>query len=137
MKFCVCYIIICRATTVGGPSFPTNANVTMNNYIVKVRWHPLSNGHLSVLTSDHQLALFNLNQSVREAEQRFYLSCDGHSQNQNQGHDVERIISFEHGGRRLWEHFTIFYMSNWGKVYALLPVVPFHWYVHSVLLIDV
>jgi conjugal transfer/entry exclusion protein len=43
----------------------------------------------------------------------------------------QSVVSFVYGGERGWERFTIFYITDKGKIYAIVPVVPFGWYVYS------
>ncbi len=133
--------------------------------VLKIEWHPLSIFHLTILTSENYLRIYNLSNNYPKLEQEFYLLPDQkpssnmstlssisriHSQQKRGVFDLcipeeydylsesinnkkqqgkERVVSFMHGEDRLWERFTIFYLTDKGNIYALTPVIPFKWYV--------
>jgi methyl-accepting chemotaxis protein len=133
--------------------------------VLKIGWHPLSVFHLTILTSENYLRIYNLSNNYPNLEQEFYLLPEQkpssntstlssisriHSQqklgvfdlcipeeydyssediNNERQQDKERVVSFMHGEDRLWERFTIFYLTDKGNIYALAPVVPFKCYI--------
>ena len=126
---------ICSAVVIGGEQFPVDRYVTQDNVVLKVKWHPLSNCHLTILSSDGFLRLFDVSQNPMMPEQEFLLRSKQHQQ-QQESRSKEVVLSFEYGGKRLWEQFTIFYVTNLGNIYAFVPVVPFNWYVFHVVVDD-
>ncbi|OAY66753.1 Nuclear pore complex protein NUP88 [Ananas comosus] len=90
---------------------------------LQISWHPFSNSHLGVLTSDSVFRLFDLSSDLERPEQEYYLqpikpgSC----------HNAVSIcpVAFSYGGHHLWDRFSVFILFSDGSIYVLCPVVPF------------
>jgi hypothetical protein len=62
--------IKCRTVAVGSYFHASNSSLT----IIQCSWHPRSESHLVVLTSDRRLRIYNITQQFDEPEQEFDLS---------------------------------------------------------------
>jgi hypothetical protein len=96
--------------------------------IVKASWHPLSDSHVVVLTSDNTLRIFNVTVNLNEHEQVYRLNESG----------ADKIITFTFGGSKQpsWQHFTIYLMTDAGDIYSLCPVIPYYCIIPSALLTE-
>eukprot|EP00850_Spirogloea_muscicola_P014133 SM000099S25239 [mRNA] locus=s99:457096:460822:+ [translate_table: standard] len=88
--------------------------------VVQATWHPHSDVHLAVLSSDNTFRLFNLSRSSETAEQEYLLRLDQR---------IDRATAFSFGGSSRWNLFTVFFLLSTGEIYSLCPIVPFGSYV--------
>ncbi|XP_010262847.1 PREDICTED: nuclear pore complex protein NUP88 isoform X2 [Nelumbo nucifera] len=112
--------IICRTISIGSKIYFDN-----NNFIraSQVSWHPYSDTHLGVLSSDSVFRLFDLSSGLEQPEQEYYLQpvqpgkcCSAAS---------TCPVAFSFGGEHLWDRFSVFILFSDGSIYILCPVVPF------------
>ncbi|XP_048325625.2 nuclear pore complex protein NUP88 isoform X1 [Ziziphus jujuba] len=112
--------MICRTVNVGSKIYFDG-----NNFIrvLQVLWHPYSDTHLGILSSDSVFRLFDLSSDVIQPEQEYYLQPvePGRCSNATSICPVD----FSFGGDHLWDRFTVFILFSDGSVYILCPVVPF------------
>ncbi|KAL4422420.1 hypothetical protein ABPG75_008617 [Micractinium tetrahymenae] len=97
--------------------------------VLQVAWHPDSDAHLAVLTSDNTWRLYNT-QHADLAEQTFELQLRG-----RRGLGLGTAGSSSGGGRAVtafafgppeeWQQFTVYFLTADGNVWSLCPVVPF------------
>ncbi|BBM97550.1 nuclear pore complex protein Nup88 [Marchantia polymorpha subsp. ruderalis] len=113
---------VCRVQKVGADRIFSRGNGQWLR-ILQVAWHPYSDSHLGVLSSDGCFRLFDLSLNAESAEQEYHLQP---SSTKNPGFSsLVRAISFSFGGEHLWDRFTVFVLYNDGSLYALCPIVPF------------
>ncbi|KAJ3103493.1 hypothetical protein HDU97_010076 [Phlyctochytrium planicorne] len=112
--------------------------------IVRVQWHPLSDGkcHLMVLSSNGILRMYNLAKNPDDPEQTFPF-CDmaNHSAHSSPSKlsspkktnrsglfaaDVDdfEAVSFDLGRGTGWGPFTVYCMMKSGNIFAACPIVP-------------
>ncbi|KAK4783147.1 hypothetical protein SAY86_007521 [Trapa natans] len=110
--------LVCRTISVGSQIYFSRANT-----IHKVMWHPYSDTHLGVLSSDSVFRLFDLSVDLMQPEQEFYLQPvePGRSKNATSLCPVD----FTFGGDHLWDRLTVFILFSDGSIYIICPVVPF------------
>eukprot|EP00798_Chlamydomonas_sp_ICE-L_P021642 gene21642-28650_t len=107
-----------------------------------VTWHPHSEHHLAVLTSDNRWRLYSMD-DLTQAEQSFHLctpALPDATASRDQGHcprtpsqfglrsassGGKQITAFEFGPSVLWGRFTVNFIAASGAIYALCPVAPF------------
>eukprot|EP01080_Neovahlkampfia_damariscottae_P007710 gene7710-12176_t len=106
--------ISCRTIQVGTDL----SNAIKFTKILQIEWHPLSDVHVVILTSDNKLSLYNLTKDNLSPEQEFELA--------EKNTKSSSIVSFAFGRNVKWERFTIFYMKSNGQFYSLCPVVPYN-----------
>eukprot|EP00899_Mesostigma_viride_P018718 jgi/Mesvir1/26848/Mv20599-RA.1 len=117
--------------------------------VLQLAWHPLSDTHVGVLTSDGCFRLFDLAQDSDVPEQEFYLHLppDPSSARNPPGLRVSasassgratavlqgmQVVDFCFGAPgESWEMFTVFFLDSLHRVFALCPVVPFGCHVPS------
>lgn len=98
-------------------------------------WHPDSDSHVAVLTSDCTLRLYNI-RSPDLPEQVFELNASkgrvGISLDEGQDSDVRALVddkflpvSFHFGVGELWDRFAIYFLFAGGDTGVLCPVAPF------------
>ncbi|GAB2299524.1 hypothetical protein Dimus_033590 [Dionaea muscipula] len=110
--------VVCRTMLVG-------PNVYFKAIrILQVTWHPYSNVHVGVLSSDSVFRIFDLSSAVEKPEQEYYL------QPMEPGSKFQKAASicaadFTFGSDHLWDKFSVFILFADGSVYILCPVVPF------------
>ncbi|XP_068660113.1 nuclear pore complex protein NUP88 [Aristolochia californica] len=111
---------ICRAVSIGSHLYVNDDDFIE---ILQVSWHPHSDTHLGVLSSDSVLRLFDLSNDTEEPEQEFYLQPlqNGSCQNATS----IRPVAYAFGGEHMWDRFSVFFVFSDGSVYVLCPVVPF------------
>ncbi|KAK7305863.1 hypothetical protein VNO77_43775 [Canavalia gladiata] len=129
-RLCVMYLygrtskkdvnLICRTITVGSQTHSTSGN---DIRVLQVLWHPYSDTHLGILSSDSVFRLFNLAVDPLQPEQEYYLQPvePGRSRNASSVCPVD----FSFGGDHLWDRFSVFILFSDGAIYVLCPVVPF------------
>ncbi|KAG0574793.1 hypothetical protein KC19_VG291700 [Ceratodon purpureus] len=115
-------VTVCRPSKVGGGKLFSKKSWNALR-ILQVEWHPYSDTHLGVLSTDGVLRLFDLSLDVEEAEQEYHLQAELPSRPGS--HPLARAVSFAFGGEHLWDRFTVFILFNNGSIYVLCPIVPF------------
>ncbi|PHU02730.1 Nuclear pore complex protein NUP88 [Capsicum chinense] len=112
--------IICRTILVG-----SEICFDRNNAIrtLKVCWHPYSDTHLGILSSDSVFRVFDLSSALGQPEQEYYLQ----PVEPGSSHNATSIcpVDFSFGGDHMWDRFSVFVLFSDGSVYILCPVVPF------------
>lgn len=115
-------VTVCRPSKVGGGKLFGKKSWNALR-ILQVEWHPYSDTHLGVLSTDGVLRLFDLSLDVEEAEQEYHLQAEIPSRPGPQ--PLARAVGFAFGGEHLWDRFTVFILFSNGSIYVLCPVVPF------------
>ncbi|XP_069147778.1 nuclear pore complex protein NUP88 isoform X2 [Solanum lycopersicum] len=114
--------IICRYRTV---LVGSEIYFDRNNAIrtLKVCWHPYSDTHLGILSSDSVFRVFDLSSALGQPEQEYYLQ----PVEPGSSHNATAIcpVDFSFGGDHMWDRFSVFILFSDGSVYILCPVVPF------------
>ncbi|CAJ1860717.1 unnamed protein product [Sphenostylis stenocarpa] len=112
--------LICRTITVGSQTYSTGGN---DIRVLQALWHPYSDTHLGILSSDSVFRIFNLSMDPLQPEQEYYLQPvePGRSRNASSVCPVD----FSFGGDHLWDRFSVFILFSNGAIYVLCPVVPF------------
>ncbi|KAJ4979170.1 hypothetical protein NE237_009950 [Protea cynaroides] len=112
--------IICRTVKLGsGMYFDSNNSVRT----LQVLWHPYSDTHLGIISSDSVFRLFDLSSSLEQPEQEYYLQPVESGRCYNAASICP--VGFSFGGEHLWDRFSVFVLFTDGSVYILCPVVPF------------
>ncbi|XP_042490538.1 nuclear pore complex protein NUP88 [Macadamia integrifolia] len=112
--------IICRTVKLGsGIYFDSNSSVRT----LQVLWHPYTDTHLGILSSDSVFRLFDLSSNLEQPEQEYYLQPVEPGRCYNTGSICP--VGFSFGGEHLWDRFSVFVLFADGSVYILCPVVPF------------
>ncbi|XP_021863305.2 nuclear pore complex protein NUP88 [Spinacia oleracea] len=112
--------IICRTVLVGSEVYEKSNNAIR---ILQVAWHPYSDTHIAVLSSDSVFRIFDLSSALDQPEQEYYLQPldPGRSRNASSICPVD----FSFGRDHLWDRFSVFILFSDGSVYILCPVAPF------------
>ncbi|KAF5771096.1 putative nucleoporin NUP88/NUP82 [Helianthus annuus] len=112
--------VICRTVFVGSDLYLNTNNAIRT---LKVSWHPYSDTHLGILSSDSVFRLYDLSSAIEQPEQEYYLQpvVRGRSRNASSICPVD----FSFGGDHLWDRFSVFVLFSDGAIYILCPVVPF------------
>ncbi|KAI4306455.1 hypothetical protein L6164_029730 [Bauhinia variegata] len=112
--------LICRTITVGSQTYSSGSHGIR---VLKALWHPYSDTHLGILSSDSVFRIFNLASDHLQPEQEYYLQPvqPGRSGNASSMCPVD----FCFGGDHLWDRFSVFILFSDGAIYILCPVVPF------------
>ncbi|KAK3141567.1 hypothetical protein QOZ80_4BG0335530 [Eleusine coracana subsp. coracana] len=112
--------IICRAAPVASQILPSNSDGIT---VLQASWHPFSNNHFSVLTSDAVFRLFDLSSDLEKPEQEFYLQpiVPGKCQNAS----AICPVAFSYGSDHLWDRFSVFILFSDGSIFVLCPIVPY------------
>uniref|UniRef100_A0A6M2EPA1 Nucleoporin Nup88 n=1 Tax=Populus davidiana TaxID=266767 RepID=A0A6M2EPA1_9ROSI len=112
--------IICTTVSIGSQIYFNGRNVI---HMRKVSWHPYSDTHLGILSSDSVFRLFDLSSDVLQPEQEYYLQPVEPGRSRNAASICP--VDFSFGGDHLWDKFSVFVLFSDGSVYILCPVVPF------------
>ncbi|KAF9599136.1 hypothetical protein IFM89_035415 [Coptis chinensis] len=107
--------LICRTVSVGAQTSPIR---TLHS-----SWHPFSDTHFGILSSDSVFRLFDLSSDIQKPEQEYYLQPLEPGTCRNAASICPMAFSF--GGEHLWDRFAVFVLFSDGSVYVLCPVVPF------------
>lgn len=95
----------------------------------QVSWHPHSDDHLVVLTSDNRLRLYNVPHSLAVAEQTFHVLPQPAGTPGRYGMAAAaaapNFVAFAFGPPSGWGLLTVLLLSSGGLVYGLCPVAPF------------
>ncbi|CAO2833366.1 unnamed protein product [Amaranthus hypochondriacus] len=112
--------MICRTVPVGSELYEKSNSAIR---VLQVTWHPYSDTHVAVLSSDSVFRIFDLSSALNEPEQEYYLQPlePGRSRNASSICPVD----FSFGRDHLWDRFSVFILFSDGSVYVLCPVVPF------------
>jgi nuclear pore complex protein Nup88 len=112
--------IVCRSAPIASQILPSNSDGIK---VLPATWHPVSNNHFAVLTSDAVSRLFDWSSDLEKPEQEFYLQpiVPGKCQNASAIYPVE----FSYGSDHLWDRFLVFILFTDGSIFVLCPVVPF------------
>ncbi|KAK6933019.1 Nucleoporin Nup88 [Dillenia turbinata] len=112
--------ITCRTIHIGSQIFMSGSSGLR---ILQVLWHPYSDTHLGILSSDSVFRLFDLSSATEQPEQEYYLQPvePGSSQNATSICPVD----FSFGRDHLWDRFSVFILFGDGSVYIICPVAPF------------
>ncbi|XP_021769174.1 nuclear pore complex protein NUP88-like [Chenopodium quinoa] len=111
---------ICRTVPVGSEVYD-KCNSAIR--ILQVVWHPYSDTHIAVLSSDSVFRIFDLSSALDQPEQEYYLQPlePGRSRHASSICPVD----FSFGRDHLWDRFSVFVLFSDGSVYILCPVAPF------------
>ncbi|GAV85598.1 Nup88 domain-containing protein [Cephalotus follicularis] len=112
--------IVCRTVLVGSRIYFSSSNVIRT---LQVSWHPYSDVHLGILSSDSVFRLFNLSSDLVQPEQECYLQPVESGRSRNAASICP--VTFSFGGDHLWDRFSVFVLFSDGSVYILCPIVPF------------
>ncbi|CAF1790231.1 hypothetical protein HID58_089768 [Brassica napus] len=113
-------IVICRVVSIASEIYSSGDSAI---HLLQASWHPDSDTHLGVLSSDAVFRLFDLSSDAEVPEQEYYLQPvePGRSRTASSIYPAD----FSFGGDHLWDRFTVFTLFTDGSVYILCPVVPF------------
>ncbi|KAL6980697.1 Nuclear pore complex protein nup88 [Sarracenia purpurea var. burkii] len=111
---------ICRTVSIGSQIY-FNSNSIIHT--LQISWHPYSDTHLGILSSDSVFRLFDLASSLGQPEQEYYLQPMEPGRCRNAASICP--IDFSFGGEHLWDRFSVFVLFSDGSIYILCPVVPF------------
>ncbi|KAI3799969.1 hypothetical protein L1987_35275 [Smallanthus sonchifolius] len=112
--------VICRTISVGSDLYLNTNNAIRT---LKVSWHPYSDTHLGILSSDSIFRLYDLSSALEQPEQEYYLQPVARGRSRNASSICP--VDFSFGGDHLWDRFSVFVLFSDGAVYILCPVVPF------------
>ncbi|KAL7613161.1 hypothetical protein Lser_V15G08962 [Lactuca serriola] len=112
--------VICRTVSVGSDVYFNTNNAIRT---LKVSWHPYSDTHLGILSSDSVFRLYDLSVALEQPEQEYYLQPVERGRSRNASSICP--VDFSFGGDHLWDRFSVFILFSDGSVYILCPVVPF------------
>lgn len=114
------HTVTCRTVLVGSQIFFGYNNGLQT---LQASWHPYSNTHLGILSSDSVFRLFDLSSDLEKPEQEYYLQPVKPGRCHNAGSICP--VAFSFGGQHLWDRFSVFVLFSDGSAYVLCPVVPF------------
>ncbi|OAY38426.1 hypothetical protein MANES_10G013600v8 [Manihot esculenta] len=112
--------IVCRTVSVGSQIYFNESNLIR---ALQVAWHPYSDTHIGILSSDSVFRIFNLSSDLLQPEQEFYLQPVEPGRSRRAASICPADFSF--GGDHLWDRFSVFVLFGDGSVYILCPIVPF------------
>ncbi|OMO76032.1 hypothetical protein COLO4_25704 [Corchorus olitorius] len=112
--------IICRTVFIGSQIYSSDSSAIR---ILQASWHPCSDTHFGVLSSDSVFRLFDLSSDVMQPEQEYYLQPVEPGRSRSAASICP--VDFSFGGDHLWDRFSVFVLFSDGSVYILCPVVPF------------
>jgi nuclear pore complex protein Nup88 len=94
--------------------------------ILQIAWHPHSDRHVAILTSDATWRLYDVSRPDL-AEQTFELQAS--TGRRGLGLDLDHVFSspvaFSFGQGAGWDMFSVYFLSSNGSVSVLCPVAPF------------
>ncbi|XVE99746.1 hypothetical protein REPUB_Repub03eG0227500 [Reevesia pubescens] len=112
--------IICRTVSIGSQIYSNDGSSIRN---LRVSWHPYSDTHVGIFSSDSVFRLFDLSSGVLQPEQEYYLQPVEPGRSRNAASICP--VDFSFGGDHLWDRFSVFVLFSDGSIYILCPVVPF------------
>ncbi|KAG7667001.1 hypothetical protein Ndes2526B_g04509 [Nannochloris sp. 'desiccata'] len=111
------------------PSIPIDESLFSSHpglYILQITWHPHSDRHVAILTSDATWRLYDVTRPDL-AEQTFELHST--SRRRGLGLDVGPVFSspvaFSFGQGPTWDMFAVYFLFSDGQISFLCPVAPF------------
>ncbi|GAB2216396.1 hypothetical protein Droror1_Dr00024169 [Drosera rotundifolia] len=110
--------ILCRTMPIGLDVFLDAIR------ILQFAWHPCSDVHIGVLSSDSVFRIFDLSSASEKPEQEYYLQPT-ESRNRSQKPSSICPADFSFATDHLWDKFSVFILFADGSLYILCPVVPF------------
>ncbi|KAK6145486.1 hypothetical protein DH2020_022306 [Rehmannia glutinosa] len=112
--------IICRTVSIGSEIY-----FNRNNFIriLQISWHPYSDTHLGILSSDSVFRIFDLSADLGQPEQEYYLQPVEPGSSRNAAAICP--VDFSFGMDHLWDRFSVFILFSDGSTYIICPVVPF------------
>ncbi|KAJ0044390.1 hypothetical protein Pint_06486 [Pistacia integerrima] len=113
--------LVCRTVSIGAQIYFSSSSNAIR--ILQVSWHPYSETHLGILSSDSVFRLFNLSSDLMQPEQEYYLQPVEPGRSRNAASICP--VDFSFGGDHLWDRFTVFVLFSDGSIYILCPIVPF------------
>lgn len=101
-------------------------------HIVQVSWHPDSDVHVAVLTSDSTWRLYDVNRPDLP-EQTVELHVGGFMRGVQEGEEdaydgpesIEKAVAFRFGVGDGWDRFAVYFLFDQGGIYFLCPIAPF------------
>ncbi|CAA3024448.1 nuclear pore complex NUP88 [Olea europaea subsp. europaea] len=128
--FCVMYlygrssmeenIIICRTVSIGSEIYFNRNNCIRT---LQISWHPCSDTHIGILSSDSVFRIFDLSSALEQPEQEYYLQPVEPGSSSKAASICP--VDFSFGGDHLWDRFSVFILFSDGSLYILCPIVPF------------
>ncbi|ESQ40478.1 hypothetical protein EUTSA_v10012715mg [Eutrema salsugineum] len=112
--------VICRVVSIGSEIYSSGDSAI---HLLQASWHPDSDTHLGILSSDAVFRLFDLSSDAEIPEQEYYLQPVEPGKSRTASSIYPADFSF--GGDHLWDRFTVFILFTDGSIYILCPVVPF------------
>ncbi|KAJ8439416.1 hypothetical protein Cgig2_001756 [Carnegiea gigantea] len=112
---------VCLRTVPIGSEIYQNSNNAIR--VLQAMWHPYSDTHLAVLSSDLAFRIFNLSSAHGLPEQEYYLQPVQRGRTRNASSICP--VDFCFGHDHLWDRFSVFILFSDGSVYVLCPVIPF------------
>ncbi|XP_011623988.1 nuclear pore complex protein NUP88 isoform X1 [Amborella trichopoda] len=114
------HVYICRSALIGSQIYFGDTNFLR---VLQVSWHPYSESHIGVLSSDTVFRLFDLSSDLERPEQEYYLQ----PLEPARCHSATSLcpVAFSFGGEHLWDRFTVFLVFADGSTYAICPIAPF------------
>ncbi|KAK2981001.1 hypothetical protein RJ640_023327, partial [Escallonia rubra] len=112
--------LICRIASIGSEIYFNTNNIIRT---LQILWHPYSDSHLGILSSDSVFRLFDLSAAIKQLEQEYFLEPMTRGRSKNAASICP--VDFSFGGDHLWDRFSVFVLYSDGSVYVLCPVVPF------------
>ncbi|CAI5490898.1 unnamed protein product [Closterium sp. Naga37s-1] len=123
-------------------------------HVVQAAWHPLSDAHIALLTSDNVFRLYDISAAAHSAatapqqrasataavEQEYVLqpatsaatSAGAAAGAGSAGAGSPgACVGFAFGGDHIWERFSVFFCFQDGSIYALCPLLPFNSWVSA------
>jgi nuclear pore complex protein Nup88 len=111
------------------PSIPIDESLFSSHpglHILQITWHPHSDRHVAILTSDATWRLYDVTKPDL-AEQTFELHST--SRRRGLGLDVDTLFSspvaFSFGQGPAWDMFAVYFLFTDGQISVLCPVAPF------------
>ncbi|XP_047321882.1 nuclear pore complex protein NUP88 [Impatiens glandulifera] len=111
---------VCRTVSIGVEIYLcTNSAIRT----LQISWHPYSETHVGILSSDSVFRIFDLSSSFEKPEQEYYLQPVGSKRLQTASSLCP--VDFCFGGDHLWDRFSVFILFSDGSIYVLCPIAPF------------
>jgi len=85
--------------------------------ILQVMWHPVSDGHLMLLTSDSRFWIYDVSKDLEREEQNVVAKF---------GESESPAVSFALGAyARGWDTFSVYFLTTVGELFVLCPLAPY------------
>ncbi|CAM8965005.1 unnamed protein product [Rhodiola kirilowii] len=112
--------IICRTLSVGSEIYSGKGNAI---HTLQALWHPYSETHVGILSTDSVFRLFDLSLDIRQPEQEYYLQPVAVGKTRSAAAICPGDFAF--GGNHLWDRFSVFILYTDGSIFIICPIVPF------------